>query len=172
MQPYKYSDAVDTWLACPARNIFCQNDGHRLTNFLARFLARGLTTFSIMDTVCSFTETVKYNPPRRSASGRVYHELSNKSSKLIKSTNPPLNPRGEGFMPPPYPPPRLRLAVLLADVPGYLAPRPLQNQSKNPSYFWIDFWSLLGAILEPFWLPFCSVFGLRSLLEHSSLSKT
>ena len=57
----------------------------------------------------------------------------------IKSTNPPLNPRGEEFMPPPYPPPRLRLAALLAAAPGEVSPRPLQNRSENPTYFWIDF---------------------------------
>ena len=68
-------------------------------------------------------------------------------------------------MPPPYPPPRLRLAPPLAVAPGEVAPRPLQNRSKNPSYFWIDFWSVLGPMLVPFWLHVCSIFGLRSLLD-------
>ena len=44
-------------------------------------------------------------------------------------------------------------------------PRPLQNRSKNPSCFWIDFWSVWGAIWEPCWPHFCSIFGLRSLLD-------
>ena len=68
-------------------------------------------------------------------------------------------------MPPPYPPPRLRLAQLFAVAPRYLASRPLQNRSKNSSYFWIEFWSIFGPILVPFWLHFCSIFGLGSLLD-------
>ena len=57
-------------------------------------------------------------------------------------------------MPPPYPPPRLRLAQLLAVAPGEVAPRPLQNRSKNPSY-------IFGSIFDPFWNPiWCHVGSL------------
>ena len=58
--------------------------------------------------------------------------------------------------------------MVLAVLPGEVAPRPLQNRWKNPSYFWIDVWSVLGPILVPFWLPFCSMFGSESLL-HTNL---
>ena len=39
-------------------------------------------------------------------------------NQLIKSTNPPINPRVGGFMPPPTPPPQLRPAQSLAVLPG------------------------------------------------------
>ena len=76
---------------------------------------------------------------RKSAEALSLRACRGRANPPNKSTNPPLNPRGEGFMPPPYPPPRLRLAHLLAAVPGDQAPRPLQNRYKNPSYVQIDF---------------------------------
>ena len=75
-------------------------------------------------------------------------------------------------MPPPYPPPRLRLAVLLADVPGYLAPKIASKSIKKIitflNRFLIRFGTHFGAMLAPFLLHFWS----QIALGHSSLSKT
>ena len=68
-----------------------------------------------------------------------------RANPLIKSTNPLLNPRGEGFMPPPYPPPRLRLAQLLAVLPGEVARQTVIKLMKMNIFALGRSWGALGC---------------------------
>ena len=50
-------------------------------------------------------------------------------------------------MPPPYPPPRLRPARLLAVLPGEVAPKPLQNHVKTNEKSTFSLLAALGVLL-------------------------
>ena len=58
-------------------------------------------------------------------------------------------------MPPPLPPPRLRLASLLERRPGIVGlksdQKPILFLNHFAIPFWTDFLSHLGAFLDPFW---------------------